>query len=196
MSNEVDFEQFIKLLDGALASDDKNVKQALRKFLFVTAMVLGDDCEPGPFSKMIETMDSMQRRLAMLEANNTNTVTTTDWTGMSPPYTVGGTGVAYPFISPTTTPGGSAAVTPLNWTNAVSTTTTASTTGNITLVGLTNTSGNVTLGSGSASTFTVTPAISSGTTTLNYWINSDNPETGTEIKNDIMEALDRLASTA
>jgi len=186
MSNEVDFEQFIKLLDGALASDDKNVKQALRKFLFVTAMVLGDDCEPGPFSKMMETMDAMQRRLAALESKDLTT--TTDWTGISPPYTVGGTGVAYPFISPTTTPGGSvkggsisSTGTPPVWTNAVSTTTTSSTTGN------------VTLGSSNASTFTITPG-AGNTTTTNYWVSNDNPETGTEIKNDIMEALDRLAN--
>ena len=53
MSNDIDFEQFIKLLDGALASDDKNIRESLRKFLFVAAMVLGDEAKPGKIKKMM-----------------------------------------------------------------------------------------------------------------------------------------------
>lgn len=185
MSNNVDFEQFIKLLDGALASDDKNIQQALRKFLFVAAMVLGDDCEPGPFTKMMDTMDAMQKRLADLEAQP---MQTTDWFGPSSPTFPGGT--QWTGIGTGTTnigAGGSITSTgsnvPYTNTNATSTTviptTTTATTGNITLSG---TSG-----------YCYTP--STGTTnTITF--NVPPEDTGSEIKQEIEDALDRLANVA
>lgn len=194
MSNDIDFEQFIKLLDGALASDDKNIRETLRKFLFVAAMVLGDDAEPGPFTKMVETIDALQRRIATLENQNNTTVADNNW------YDINSSPTFYPYTAPGTAvgPGGSIGTTgtPPVWTNAVSTTTTSSNTGNITFSGTTsNGTGNITLGGGNASQFTLTPGIGNSTTTT-YWTNMDDPETGTEIKGEIMEALDRLATAA
>jgi len=178
MSNEVDFEQFIKLLDGALASDDKNIQQALRKFLFVAAMVLGDDCEPGPFTKMMETMDDLQRRLATLE-QPTVTPQPYDWYGGSSPTfpgTAGGTWCGGSITSTGTT-------IPYTNTNAISTTTTASNTGNITF---SNTTG-----------YSYLPTTTSGTTTITMNDYAPKPaKTGTDIKDEIMEALDRLANVA
>lgn len=94
-NNDFNFEQFIKLLDGALASDDKNVKQALRKFLFVAAMVMGDNTESGPFTKMMETIDNLQQRISTLENKDNYTFTSTapditTWTnGTITPSTTG-----------------------------------------------------------------------------------------------------------
>lgn len=177
MTTDVDFEQFIQLLDAALASDDKNVRQALRKFLFVTAMVLGDDCEPGPFTKMMDTMDAMQKRLADLEAQPTQT-TTTDWYGGSSSPT---------FPGPTWTGGsitGSGTNIPWTNTNATSTTITPSTS--------TSTTGNITI-SGGTSGYCYMPSTSSGaTSTITFTVPPE--ETGTEIKQEIEDALDRLAN--
>ena len=186
MSNEVDFEQFIKLLDGALASDDKNVKQALRKFLFVAAMVMGDDTEPGPFTKMMETMDAMQQRLAILETQQTPTQPQDWYGGSSPtfyPYISPGTGTAGDWTGGSITGTGTIPYTNTNTTtNAVSTTTTASNTGNITF---SNTTG-----------YSYIPSTTSGTSTITLDYTPKPVKTGTEIKDEIMEALDRLANVA
>ena len=105
--NDVDFEQFIKLLDGALASDDKNVRNALKKFLFVAALALGDDTEPGPFTQMMETIDNLQRRISTLESqkNSTQTYPNTPWITYTTP-------TIYPNIG---TPGTAAGTTPYTY---------------------------------------------------------------------------------
>ncbi len=111
--NDVDFEQFIKLLDGALASDDKNVRNALKKFLFVAALALGDDTEPGPFTQMMETIDNLQRRISTLESqkNSTQTYPNTPWITYTTP-------TIYPNIG---TPGTAAGTTPWGGTTTTST---------------------------------------------------------------------------
>ena len=173
MSNDIDFEQFIKLLDGALASDNENVKQALRKFLFVAAMVMGDDTEPGPFTKMMETMDDLQRRLATLEAPSqsfTDATWTSPNTTSSPTWIYGG--------GTSTTAGGST-----TFTNAVSNTTTSSTTGNVTFSTPSNPSGYSISGLGNS-------------TTTYDWYNVADPKTGTAVKDEIKESLKKLATSA
>ncbi len=93
-NNDYDFEQFIKLLDAALATDDKNVKQALRKFLFVAALVMGNDTEPGPFTEMMETIDRLQERISTLEKSETHIGSTSvypSWINNGTSWTTGGT---------------------------------------------------------------------------------------------------------
>jgi len=180
MSSDVDFEQFIKLLDGALASDDKNIQQALRKFLFVAAMVLGDECEPGPFTKMMETMDEMQRRLHSLENKDVQITDTNPYvwpnSGGGTPYWGGGSSSGSGTITFTNT--GTS-------TNAVSTTTTGSNT---------TTTGNITLGGTTGYCYPTVPG--TGVTGTTTWITPGAEETGTEIKQEIEDALDRLANVA
>ncbi len=43
MQDEIDFEQLIELLDGALTSKNPKVLQALKKFLFIAALALPDN---------------------------------------------------------------------------------------------------------------------------------------------------------
>jgi len=116
--NDVDFEQFIKLLDGALASDDKNVRNALKKFLFVAALALGDDAEPGPFTQMMETIDNLQRRISTLESQNNSTQT---YPNTHSPWITYTTPTIYPNIG---TPGTAAGTAP--WGGTTTTTTTYS----------------------------------------------------------------------
>ena len=180
--NDEQFEQFIKLLDAALVSDDKKIKSALRKFMFIMALNLSDDdCEPGPFTKMMETMDDLQRRVAQVEGQNTFT--------QSPPYTQ----TPYtPYV------GGGSSTSPnspyITWynanttTNAVSTTTTPTTT----------TSGNITLTGGSNCTgFTANAYSGMGTNTVttSYDLAYD-VDSGTTIKNEIKDKLKKLVSVA
>lgn len=179
MSNDVDFEQFIQLLDAALASDDKNVRQALRKFMFVAAMVLGDDTEPGPFTQMMETIDALQRRVALLEGTGQNhTYTTPNYPGTTsaPIWYGSGTGTGTSTSGTINIQGGSST------TNAYSTTTTASTTGNITLSGTTG-----------YSIPSMTNTVPGTTTTFFYDI--ADPKSGTKAKNKIAEGLKKLATT-
>ena len=75
MSNEIDLDQFIQVLDHALATDDPKIKKALKKFLFIAALAMEGDPEPGPFSAMLDEMDDLRRRIAALESKDNTTYT-------------------------------------------------------------------------------------------------------------------------
>lgn len=165
--NDDEFNQFITLLDAACASDDPKIKKALKKFMFLVRLNISDDeMEAGPFTKMMETIDGLQRRVSELEQKNQNNFSDiTDWTQTTsspqwiyqPTYTTGGT-----YTMPNTT-----------------------TTG-ITLTGGTNT----TLG-GSCGGFTS----GTTSTSTSYIINADDSAPkGTEIKNEVKDKLKELLS--
>lgn len=177
--NDSDFEQFIKLLDAALVSDDKKIKTALRKFMFIMALNLSDDdCEPGPFTKMMETIDELQRRVGGLEMKDNSTWTTTDPYTQTWPYGVGIGTAGPPYQTPPSTTGGSITATgTTNWTNAPSASTgtvTTTTTANTPFSAATNCWTNI------------------GTT---YTINLGDEDSGTEIKNEIKDKLEKLVNT-
>ena len=123
MSNEIDLDQFIQVLDHALATDDPKIKKALKKFLFIAALAMEGDPEPGPFTAMLEEMDDLRRRVKALESSN---VTYTDikdyWYGNS------SANATWKYVSNGTTAGsnaGSVTITP----NTSTTTTTINTGG-------------------------------------------------------------------
>lgn len=123
--NDTDFEQFIKLLDAALVSDDKKIKTALRKFMFIMALNLSeDDCEPGPFTQMMDTIDELQRRVGTLEVKD-NSFTTTDPYTQTWPYGYAGigTGTPPPYVAPGTSSGST------QWMNTTTSTSIPFTTG-------------------------------------------------------------------
>ena len=70
MSNsDVDLEQFAKLFDAALASDNENVKKALRNFLFIAGIVEAQndlETKQGPFSSMLDDIACMKKELTEL----------------------------------------------------------------------------------------------------------------------------------
>jgi hypothetical protein len=76
MSNEIDLDQFIQVLDHALATDDPKIKKALKKFLFIAALAMEGDPEPGPFTAMLDEMDDLRRRVKALESSSTSTTYT------------------------------------------------------------------------------------------------------------------------
>lgn len=85
MSQEIDFDQLIDLLDRALTSKDPKVMLALKKFLFIAALATEDTEEEGPFKNLI-------RRIETLEQNQNNTYTWTTYpNGPGSPYPGGGT---------------------------------------------------------------------------------------------------------
>lgn len=178
--NDEQFEQFIKLLDAALVSDDKKIKSALRKFMFIMALNLSDDdCEPGPFTKMMETMDSLERRLAQVENQNTFTTTENTWYGQQP------IGTAAPYWTPGgSSTGGSSSITYTNATSTTAVPSTTTTSGNITLTGLT---------SGSTCTGFTANAYSGMNTTYDFGYDVD---TGTTIKEEIKTKLKKLVNAA
>lgn len=175
--NDTDFEQFIKLLDAALVSDDKKIKTALRKFMFIMALNLSDDdCEPGPFTKMMDTIDELQRRVGTLETKDTFTTTTDPYT-QTWPYGVGiGTGTPPPYVAPSTTGGQITSTGTSQWMN-IPTSTTGNTT--ITSTSIPFTTGGCWSGSGNT-----------------YTINTEDENTGTEIKDEIKDKLAALANSA
>ena len=174
------FEQFIKLLDAALASKDKKIKTALRKFMFIMALNLSDDdCEPGPFTKMMETMDELQRRLAILETKDGSWTTGDKWTQL--PYGTG-TGIS-PYIAPSTTSGsitGTGTGTATQWVSTPSTTA----------------AGSVTTLSGNTTTTATTNTWTSVAGTSSYIIKCNDENIGTEIKDEIKDKLSELAKAA
>ncbi len=176
MSTDIDFEQFVKVLDAALATDDKNVKKALRKFLFIAAMAMSDDdMERGPFTEMMETIDNLRQRVGVLESANTTTTTFTDQTTTTPQWI---------YNPPYYGTAGS------------------STSGNINITGGTSTT-NTTTAIGSGTTTAVSPLLSGGsctgfTNTTGYTLNIDLADDGPkaeEIKSQIKESLKKLTST-
>lgn len=175
--NDEDFEQFITLLDAAIASDDPKIQKALKKFVFLIRLNLSDeDCKPGPFTKMMETIDDLQRRVGQVE----NRPTQQPYYGGSSPTIGGGTSVD-PFTHWYNNG------TNITYTNAVSTTTTPTTTT------ITNpSSNNITLG-GSTCTGFIANAYAGNTTTTYTMFEEDS---GTSIKDDIKEKLAKLVKVA
>lgn len=165
-----EFNQFITLLDAACASDDPKITKALKKFMFLVRLNISDDeMEAGPFTKMMETIDSLQRRVSQLEQPNNftqtdikdwgTTTTTPQWI-YNPTYTTAGQ--TYTNVSPNTST-------------------------NITLTGTTNT----TLGGSSITTAGCTGFTTTGTSS--YIINADDSAPkGTEIKESIKDKLEDL----
>lgn len=159
-----EFNQFITLLDAACASDDQKIKKALKKFMFLVRLNITDDeMEPGPFTKMMETIDSLQQRVSQLENAGNNTFTQTDikdW----------GTTTTTPqwIYNPTITTAGTYTVPSTSSTN-------------ITLQGV---------GTGSSCTGFTTTQATTGTAT--YIVDDFLSPTGTEIKEDIKGKLTAL----
>ena len=67
MTDELDFDQLVELFDKALTSNDPNVQKALKKFLFIVTLSK-DTEEKGPFSRLMDQLEEVDRRLAILEA--------------------------------------------------------------------------------------------------------------------------------
>lgn len=182
MSTDIDFDQFIKVLDAALATDNQNVKKALRKFLFVAAMAMSDDdMERGPFTEMMETIDNLRQRVGALEGANVTTftdqtLTTPQWMQSPTYYATTGTGTG--------------------------------STGNINISNGSSTIGNITTTAGNTTTaISISPQTYSGSSctgfttsnTLGYTINLDLLDDGPKaekIKSDIVTGLKKLTAKA
>ena len=168
MSNEINLDQFIQVLDHALATDDAQVRKALKKFLFIAALALEDDPEPGPFTKMFEEMDDLRKRVRDLETAKQVTQTDyTDWYGTS------AGSPTWKYQGGTSTSG---AVT-------VNPTTTTSGTTNIT-------------GGSSCGGFTMPNSTTNTWSTLGYTINLGDDEKGKRIKQELTEKLGNLTKSA
>jgi hypothetical protein len=63
MSNDIDFDQLIDLLDRALTSKDPKVMQALKKFLFIAALATEESEEKGPFADLIARIETLEAQV-------------------------------------------------------------------------------------------------------------------------------------
>ncbi len=172
--NDEDFEQFITLLDAAIASDDPKIQKALKKFVFLIRLNLSDeDCKPGPFTKMMETIDDLQRRIIAVE-------------GTQQPIYYGGQGIG----------SGGTAVDPFtHWYNNGTSTITTNAVSNVTIpVTTTNsTTGNITLSGSNCTGFTTTAG---STTSTTFTMPAYEVDSGSKIKEQIKEKLTQLAKAA
>jgi hypothetical protein len=66
MSNDIDFDQLIDLLDRALTSKDPKVMQALKKFLFIAALATEESEEKGPFADLIARIETLEQQVRSL----------------------------------------------------------------------------------------------------------------------------------
>ena len=64
MSDEIDFDQLIELLDRALTSKDPKVISALKKFLFIAALATEDTEEEGPFRNLVRRIEALEASTA------------------------------------------------------------------------------------------------------------------------------------
>lgn len=60
MSDNIDFEQLIDLLDRALTSKDPKVISALKKFLFIAALATEETEEEGPFANLVRRIEALE----------------------------------------------------------------------------------------------------------------------------------------
>lgn len=121
MSDEIDFGQFVELLDKALTSKDPNIQKALKKFLFIASLASDDTPADGPFSKLLKSVEDLQRRLALLEAINAAQSNPGYFPNSAPytaPYQSPGWGPSIPTWPYPTTSGGTSISIPTVWTNA------------------------------------------------------------------------------
>jgi hypothetical protein len=87
-----DIEQFAKLFDTAMTSDNPAVKKAFKNLLMVSALTEANNDEyevAGPLQKMVNTIKSLDKRIDTLEKSQYNT--SSIWTttpAYSPTYTV------------------------------------------------------------------------------------------------------------
>lgn len=72
---DFDLEEFAKMFDAALASDNPGVKKALRNFMIVTALVHaqedGDERIMGPLETLVKKVGDLERMV--YELQNTRT---------------------------------------------------------------------------------------------------------------------------
>ena len=163
--SEIDLEQFIQVLDHALATDDPKIKKALKKFLFIAALAMEGDPEPGPFTGMFEEMDDLRKRIRALETAKQDNQTVYDWYGSS-----SGT-PTWKYSGGTSTVG----------TTGYIPTTTTTTGGTVTNTG--------TITSGGCTGFT---APTNTWSTLGYTINLGDDEKGKRIKEELQQKLGTL----
>lgn len=67
--DEFDIQQFAKLFDAALASDNPSVKKALRNFMMVASIAEAEHTatSPRPLSQVLEKVDILEGRLQAVE---------------------------------------------------------------------------------------------------------------------------------
>ena len=72
MDKDVDMEQFAKILDAALASNNPSVKKALRNFMLVASIAESEtsSAQNGPFTSMLKQIGDLKNRLDRLEYEN------------------------------------------------------------------------------------------------------------------------------
>lgn len=62
--------EFAKMFDAALASDNPTVKKALRNFMLVAAIVTAEETDPrpaGPFLELINEIKRLSAKISVLE---------------------------------------------------------------------------------------------------------------------------------
>jgi hypothetical protein len=74
MNNEFNLEEFAKMFDAALASDNPAVKKALRNFMMVAAIVYAqedDKRQMGPLETLVKKVDHLERIVRDLQNTRT-----------------------------------------------------------------------------------------------------------------------------
>jgi len=67
-SNDIDLDQFARLFDAALASNNPTVKKALRNFMLVASIAEAETTEAfGPFTQMQKMIESLKNEIHSLE---------------------------------------------------------------------------------------------------------------------------------
>jgi hypothetical protein len=75
---EFDLEEFVKMFDAALASNNPSVKKALRNFMMIAAVVHaedGDEQIAGPLETLIKKVEVLENMIRELQHNRTVTST-------------------------------------------------------------------------------------------------------------------------
>ena len=76
---DFDIEEFAKMFDAALASDNPSVQKALRNFMMVTALVHAQEeannyeRQMGPFETLFRQLEDLQHRISRLESEKYST---------------------------------------------------------------------------------------------------------------------------
>lgn len=109
--DDFNLEEFAKMFDAALASNNPSVKKALRNFLMIMALVESENQQSGPFTSLLNDVYNLRKRIERLEQDSTATRYRDNYTNTYPKQWTYTTGIGYPpSVSSTSATGGISSV--------------------------------------------------------------------------------------
>lgn len=96
-TEDIDLERFVDLFDTAMNSDNPAVQKCLKNLMLVLTLVHAEtqDVQYGPLRKLVDDVNDLKRRLAIMESSLTSSKNTPYAGGINNPIWTTTTGIGY-----------------------------------------------------------------------------------------------------